>query len=162
MLLELRERMLEGPGGTERPLTKDEMIAYARSVDLAQFDCGGLTAFNEARYARNTVCENEHFELVLICWRPGQASAIHDHGSSYCLYLVIEGALEEGLYELGPDGEPVHTRTRTWHSGEITVAAGDDVHQIRNNSEQDLRTLHIYSPPLKQTSKNYTPVPRTA
>jgi len=162
MLLELRDRMLEGPGGTERPLTRDEMIAHARSVDVGAFDCGGHTGFNEARYARNTVFENDQFELVLICWRPGQASAIHDHGESHCLYLVIDGELEEELFELDADGTPVSVETRTWNKGEITVAAGPDVHQIRNGSDRDLRTMHIYSPPLKQTSKNFTPVPRTA
>jgi len=162
MLLELRERMLRGPAGVERPLTRDEMIAFAESVDVSCFDCAGRDEFNEARYARNTVFENEHFELVLICWRPGQASAVHDHGKSYCLYLVLDGELHEELFELDADGEPQPVKLRTWNTGEITVAAGHDVHQIRNDSGRDLKTLHIYSPPLKQTSRNFTPVPRTA
>ena len=154
--------MLEGPGGTDRPLTRDEMIAYAKSVDLSAFDCAGQTKFNEARYARNTVCETDHFELVLICWRPGQASAVHDHGRSNCLYLVIEGELEEELFELDESGEPRSVKVQQWQKGGITIAAGSDVHQIRNRSDRDLRTLHIYSPPLKQTVTNFTPVPRTA
>jgi len=162
MVLELRDRMLDGPGGTGRPLTRGEMIAYAKSVDVARFDSGGCDKFNETRYARNTVFENDQFELVLICWRPGQASAIHDHGKSYCLYLVLEGELREEMYEIDAEGVPVSTELRSWNTGEITVAAGDDVHQIRNDSGQNLRTLHIYSPPLRQTVKNFTPVPRTA
>ena len=162
MLLDLSERMLEGPERVERPLTREEMVAFAKSVDLAAFDCCGRDEFNEARYARNTICENEHFELVLICWRPGQASAVHDHGKSNCLYLVVDGELEEELFELDADGKPQSVKVRTWKKGGITVAGGDDVHQIRNCSDRDLRTLHIYSPPLKQTVTNFTPVPRTA
>ena len=150
------------PAGTERPLTRDEMVAFAQSVDVTRFDTAGHDQFNEARYARNTIFENEHFELVLICWRNGQASAVHDHGKSYCLYLVLDGELEEELFELDADGEPRSVTVQSWETGGITVAAGHDVHQIRNYSGRDLRTLHIYSPPLKQTVKNFTQVPRTA
>ncbi|MHC4938516.1 MAG: cysteine dioxygenase [Planctomycetota bacterium] len=162
MVLKLRDRMLEGPAGVERPFTKGELLEIARSVDLETLDDAGYERFNEARYARNVVFENEQFELVYICWRPGQASSIHDHGESWCLYLVLDGEFEEQVFELGDDGEPKMTLSRRWQTGEITVAAGDDIHRISNDTDRDLKTLHIYSPPLKQTSKNYTPVPRTA
>ena len=161
MVLKLLDQMLKGPGGTERPYTKEEMIELAEAVDLSSLDCGEFHTFNEERYARNTIFENEHFELVLICWRAGQASAIHDHGSSWCLYLVIDGEFEERLFELGADGEPAQTGARRWKTGEITVASGGDIHQIANDTTRDLVTIHIYSAPLKQTSKFYTPVPRT-
>jgi len=162
MVLKLRDRMIEGPAGIERPYTADELLEMARGVDLAAFDCAAQRSFIDARYARNTIFENEHFELVLICWKPGQASAIHDHGESLCLYLVIEGEFEERLFELGADGEPRQTGARTWKTGDITLATGPDVHQLVNAGPDNLITVHVYSPPLKQTSKNYTPVPRTA
>ena len=162
MVQALKNRMLAGPGGVERPYTPEEMRALAESVDLDAFECGDCRKFIDARYARNTVFENEHFELVLICWKPGQASAVHDHGDSYCLYLVVEGEFEERPFELGDDGEPVPTTQRRWQRGDITIAGGPDIHQIANDSGEDLVTVHIYSPPLKQTSKMFTPIPRTA
>ena len=161
MVLKLRDRMLEGPGGVERPYTKEEMIGFARGVDLSLFECGKFREYCDERYARNTVFENEHFELVVICWHAGQASAVHDHGQSFCLYLVANGEFEERLFELGDDGEPKQTGARRWKTGEITVAAGGDIHQIVNDTDHALMTIHIYSPPLKQTSKFFAPVPRT-
>jgi cysteine dioxygenase len=161
MVLKVRDRMLAGPGGVERAFTREEMLELARSVDLESIDCSGYEQFNEERYARNTIFENDHFELVFICWRPGQASAVHDHGASNCLYLVVDGEFEERLFELDEEGEPRRTSARRWKTGDITIAAGDDIHQIANDSDRDLKTLHIYSPPLKQTSKFFTPVPRT-
>ncbi|MEM8884462.1 MAG: cysteine dioxygenase family protein [Planctomycetota bacterium] len=161
MVQQLREHMLKGPGGVERPFSADEMRAAAESVDLASLDLGSHVQWNEERYARNTVFENEHFELVVICWRPGQASAVHDHGESLCLYLVIDGEFEERLFELGADGEPKQNLARRWKTGDITIASGGDVHQIANDTDRDLVTLHVYSPPLAQTSKYFTPVPRT-
>jgi len=162
MVFNLRERMIEGPAGIERPFTADEMLEIARSVDLETFECSPQRRFNDARYARHTIFENEQFELVLICWKPGQASAVHDHGESLCLYLVIEGEFEERLFELDEQGEPRQTGARRWKTGEITIATGADIHQLVNDTPNELVTVHVYSPPLKQTSKNYTPVPRTA
>jgi len=161
MVQKLCDAMLAGPGGVERPFLIEEMRSLAEGVDLDAFDPGEFRSFNEQRYARNTVFENEHFELVVICWRPGQASAVHDHGDSFCLYLVVDGEFEERLYELGTDGEPKPTTSRRWGKGGITIASGPDIHQIANDSDQDLLTVHMYSPPLKQTSKLFTPVPRT-
>ena len=162
MVLKLRDRMLVGPGGVERAYAKDELLELARGVDLSTLELGACRRFNEQRYARNTVFENEHFELVVICWRPGQASAVHDHGESFCLYLVVDGEFEERLFELDAGGEPKQTGVRRWETGQITIAGGADIHQIANTTDCDLATIHIYSPPLKQTSKFFTPVPRTA
>ncbi|MHC4453004.1 MAG: cysteine dioxygenase, partial [Planctomycetota bacterium] len=100
MVRKLRDRMLQGPAGIDRPFGRDELLDLARGVDLGALDSEGFVQFNEARYARNVVFANEHFELVYICWRPGQASAIHDHGESWCLYLVVDGEFEEELFEL--------------------------------------------------------------
>ncbi|MHC4952477.1 MAG: cysteine dioxygenase [Planctomycetota bacterium] len=162
MVDRLRESMLQGPAGVDRPFTRDELLKLAQAVDLESLDLGDRRRFNEARYARNSVFENDQFELVVICWRPGQASAIHDHGQSLCLYLVVQGEFEERLYELDPDGEPRQTGARRWRRGDITISGGPDVHALHNEGPEDLVTIHIYSPPLRQTSKNFTPVPRTA
>ena len=92
MVEALRDRMLQGPGGVERPFTAEEMVALAESVDES-FDCSNYRKFKCATYTRNRVHLNEHFELVVICWEPGQASSIHDHGRSNCLYRVIQGTM---------------------------------------------------------------------
>lgn len=38
--------------------------------------------FNEVRYARNLVERNQYFELIVICWKAGQQSPIHNHEGS--------------------------------------------------------------------------------
>ena len=40
--------------------------------------------FTENHYARNLIYKNSHFECLLLCWKPGQRSPIHDHASSIC------------------------------------------------------------------------------
>jgi cysteine dioxygenase len=161
MVLKLRDRILEGPGGVKRPLTAAEMEALARSVDLKTLDLTGYRRFQDECYARNTVLLNDQCELVVICWRPGQMSAVHDHGSSYCLYLVIEGTMVEERYRLR-DGKPEPVDERSFRRGDITIASGDSVHRINNRGEGDLVTVHIYSPPLGANMKLFTPIPRKA
>jgi cysteine dioxygenase len=161
MVLKLRDRILAGPGGVKRPLTAPEMEALARSVDLGTLDLAGYRRFQEECYARNTVLLNDQCELVVICWRPGQMSAVHDHGSSHCLYLVIEGTMVEERYRLR-DGEPEPVDERSFGRGDITIAKGDSVHRINNRGGKELVTVHIYSPPLGPGMKLYTPIPRKA
>src|SRR2546426_763531 len=38
--------------------------------------------FTDNRYARNLVYKTPYFECLVLCWKPGQRSPIHDHGSS--------------------------------------------------------------------------------
>ena len=161
MVLKLRDRILKGPGGVSRPLTPQEMEAIARSADLRTLDLTGYRRFQEECYARNTVILNGQCELVVICWLPGQISAIHDHGSSYCLYLVVEGTMVEERYRL-VDGKPEKTDERSFHPGDVTIAKGDSVHRINNRTHWNLVTVHIYSPPLGANMKLYTPIPRKA
>ncbi|HEX5135650.1 MAG TPA: cysteine dioxygenase family protein [Planctomycetota bacterium] len=161
MVLKLRDRILKGPGGVSRPLAPEEMEALARSVDLKALDLSGYHRFQEECYARNTVLLNDQCELVVICWQPGQMSAIHDHGSSYCLYLVVDGTMIEERYRLR-DGKPEPTGERSFGKGDITIASGESVHRINNRGEGKLVTVHIYSPPLGPNMKLYTPIPRKA
>jgi cysteine dioxygenase len=159
MVLIQRDHFLRGPGGATRPLTAEEMLAWARSLDLSKLDVSDYRKFQEKCYKRNTVLLNEHMELVVICWLPGQMSAIHDHGRSNCLYVVCEGSMQEELFRLGPDGKPVAERKRRFSRGDVTLAGGKDVHRISNPTDRELVTVHVYSPPLDESAKMYTPIP---
>ena len=159
MVGSLRDRMLVGPAGTERPFTADEMRQLAASVDIDHCDLSQHCGFKEGSYSRNRVHLNEHFELVVICWESGQASSIHDHGRSNCLYLVLGGEMTEEQFELGPDGMPRATGVSAFKAGEVTLVAGEYVHRINNRTAERLVTMHIYSPPLDEAVTHYTPVP---
>ena len=55
----------------------------------------------------------------------------------------------------GPAGE------RGFGRGDISVSAGHEIHRIHNRTDTDLVTVHIYSPPLGDTMKLFTPIPRS-
>jgi len=154
----LRDQLLASAAAT-RPLQPDEMVAFGGAVDLARLDLTGYREFCDTRYARNPVFRNEHFELVVICWRANQASSIHDHGRSHCLYVVVEGQMQEELFAVNDNGRPRRTRMRSFGRGETMIAAPADVHRIANIGGSELVTVHLYSPPLDEAVTNFTPIP---
>ena len=160
MVTKLLDRILQGEGGTARAMTADEMVAFARSVDLDGLCVKDFCQTKTECYTRNRVHLNDHFELVVICWKPGQESAIHDHGISNCLYLVVEGEMAEDRFRSVHEGDPEPTETKTYGKGDITLANGPEIHRIANRGDQNLITLHLYSPPLDENAKMFTPIPR--
>jgi len=154
----LRDRLLASPA-SHRPLRAEEILAFGRSVDLARLDLTSYRQFTPTRYARNSIHACEHFELVAICWLPKQASSIHDHGRSHCLYVIVEGEMQEEQFVLDDGGRPRRTQARQFGPGQITIAAPADVHRIVNATSENLVTLHLYSPPLDDNVTNFTPIP---
>lgn len=152
---------MSGPAGADRPLTADELIELAKGVDLDALDLGEYVNFQKKCYTRNVVFMNEHIELVVICWEPGQASSIHDHGESLCLYLVTGGTMQEEVFDSVAEGEtePEPTLVRDWPRGDITLAEGSTIHRLSNPTQGGLVTIHIYSPPLDDKVTNFTPLP---
>ena len=41
-------------------------------------------------YQRNVIKRTDHYELVAICWKPGQITPIHDHRGSDCAFIILE------------------------------------------------------------------------
>ena len=105
-------------------------------------------AFDDARYQRNTIAKTHWFELVLLCWKPGQATPIHDHEGSACAFKVIEGVATERRFTLENDGALTPNGHCHMPAGHVCAAKDGDIHLVVNEGDVDLITLHIYSPSL--------------
>ena len=56
--------------------------------------------FDKYKYTRNLVHEgNGKFNLMLLCWAPGNQSSIHDHANAHCFVKVLDGSLREVCYK---------------------------------------------------------------
>ena len=52
--------------------------------------------FDPYKYTRNLVHEgNGKFNLMLLCWAPGNQSSIHDHADAHCFVKNLDGVLKE-------------------------------------------------------------------
>ena len=106
--------------------------------------------FTDDRYARNLVHRTEDFEALVLCWKPGQRSPIHDHADSLCSVYVYDGVLSNDSYlrttaghvrpDVAEDGKP----------GSVFSIQKEEMHQVSNlDSSVSLVSVHFYLAPLE-------------
>jgi cysteine dioxygenase len=121
-----------------------------RALEITVEDVAEYVRFNEDHYLRNLVCSGEWYHLLVICWRSGQRSPIHDHAESTCGLRILKGTATETKFEMSPCALVKATFSRDLRPGEVAATQDADMHQMSNLQPEgrDLITLHIYSPPL--------------
>jgi len=106
--------------------------------------------FSSERYRRNLMRAGPSYHALILCWRSGQRSPIHDHRGSACGVRVLAGEATETIFQMTEEGHVFPVHTRQLPQGFICATQDSDIHQLSNlqPGRQDLVTLHIYSPPL--------------
>lgn len=143
------EHELLAHGGLIDEATARRLLARA---DLSPADVAPYVEESDDSYSRRCVVRGEHFELLVLTWRPGQASVAHDHSGSLCGLKVVQGRMTEQLFDSAADGHVRATGATQIEVGETSVDPGIVVHAIGNasDSEELLVTVHVYSPPLPE------------
>jgi cysteine dioxygenase len=132
------------------PLKRSAMARRLGHLDIRREDLAGWIDFSEVGYRRVLIHRTSLFEVLLLCWRSGQRSPIHDHAGSTCGVRVIAGTATETVYAASPCGRLYPVRTKRLAAGSVCVNHDAEIHQLANLARpgEDLITLHIYSPPL--------------
>jgi cysteine dioxygenase len=124
---------------------------YARGAS----DWRAFALFDEQHYTRNLVALEERFELMVLCWGPGQASPIHNHEGQDCWMAVLDGEIEEVRYPTPVAKGPGPLRSK----GSASFAAGQvafirdemGLHLVRPlRADRGCVTLHLYSMPYDE------------
>ena len=118
--------------------------------DLREF-----VVFDDEHYRRNLVSIGPWYEILVICWKSGQRSPIHNHAKSTCGLKVLAGVCTETVFDYSPCGQVVALHSASLTAGHITASQDTDTHQVSNlqPAGENLVTLHIYSPPLRSMQK---------
>lgn len=152
--LTLEEFVVEMSRTPVRELTHARFLDVVGRLRLSDELIESRTRFLDGEYARNLVLRTPHFELLVLCWRPGQQSTIHDHAGSLNAIRVHTGELTSRVFRpaagAAPGGGPVELVS------EERVTAGDPlvgvdrggIHQLADVSEDPLVTVHVYAPAL--------------
>ncbi|MEO9386856.1 cysteine dioxygenase [Chromobacterium phragmitis] len=133
-------------------LSLEQIRQFHRSLRLSAQDLAPFRHFDDERYRRNRIYRDERCELLLLCWRNGQRSQIHNHKGSLCGVRVIEGVATETVFETTLAGQLAARETRELAAGSLVINGHLDIHQVANLQDggEDLVTLHLYSPPLSR------------
>lgn len=119
-------------------------------LPLEREDFEPFIRFSDSCYQRCLLHRGPAYEALVLSWRSGQRSPIHDHAGSACVLRVLEGVATETIFAPSPCGQLFPTRSRSARAGAIRASFDSDIHQLANLEPpgHDLVTLHVYSPPL--------------
>lgn len=138
----------------QEPLDCSNAGPLLRDIDLSPEEAHPLCQFDDV-YVRTVIRRNDRYEAILIAWRPGQFSPIHDHGVSECGARIIAGTATETLYRpgVGDPGAPGYWKegpTFRYFVGNVMLAEHGAFHRMGcdETAPEPLITLHLYSPPL--------------
>jgi predicted metal-dependent enzyme (double-stranded beta helix superfamily) len=99
------------------------------------------------RYSRTLLYRDpqRRFTVLLLTWRPGQASPIHDH-DCWGVVGVVRGAISEVEYDRR-DGKLIKSsRKEVARRGQVTSVnpPDSDVHRMANETRGLTVTIHVY------------------
>jgi cysteine dioxygenase len=149
-----------------------DVLSLARLIEVLKRDCSVINAtrmraildrlvlgsdevtphalFSDRRYARNLVYNDTRFEVMIMCWKAGQRSSIHDHAGSLGGLKILHGELTESVFGRGANGMIKSLSSVDHAVGASRVEETSLIHQISNLQAEDGTALsvHIYIPPL--------------
>jgi cysteine dioxygenase len=166
------EDFIHGLTSFERDLiTKDGVARYCDSMRLSADALKPYSFFRDDCYTRNLVYRDDLFEVMVICWAPGQKTTVHTHNGQLGWMDMPQGEVHvhnfqylgcnaaENQNVVGMDClagateinlEKKNTVT-SYQGGPIyTVDKLHTIHQIENAdpSKEGVVSLHIYSLPI--------------
>lgn len=127
-----------------------QIYDWLERSEISETDLQPYVGFKEGNYFRHRVCRNKLVEMLVLCWRPGQRTPIHDHNGSHGGVKVWQGLLWETIFTYDEVTGLEYKSGRELPTGSVTGSDVPDIHQLGNPdvSEKDLITLHVYAPPL--------------
>ena len=135
---------------TAREMKLPDLRRLIQNLTPAPGEITPYRQFAENHYARNLVYKSRDFEVLVLCWRAGQRSPIHDHGSSICTVYTVEGMLSSDNYRRSSSGHIRADYSEDFKPGSVLSIQTTEIHQVSNLHEsEELVSLHFYLAPLE-------------
>lgn len=152
-------------------ITRDDVLDFCAGLQITDSSLAPYIFFDENFYTRNMIYRSDLFEVMTICWQPGQKTAVHTHNGQLCWMITQRGNMGVVDYKwLGcdhPENQNVvgldclagsgHTRLDVVREVEVctggpilTADKLQTIHRLYNLSESDEQaiSIHIYSRPI--------------
>jgi cysteine dioxygenase len=129
----------------------DDIESWIARTRLSAAERRAFVRFDQNAYRRNLVCRRDDYEALVLCWRPGQHSPVHDHRGSRCTLAILAGEAIEVRFERDAADRLRAVSYQPLPTGAVTSSVDSDLHVVANWTRPscDLVTLHVYSPPLR-------------
>jgi len=157
------------------PITTTRVLDLLPQVRPSAEALAPYMLWSSDRYTRNLIYRDQFFEVLALCWLPGQKTAVHTHDGQLGWVTMVQGELDCRDYRfvrppLEETSSPDESQFRPYFSARtrrvevellastICVADGSvavvdrrqTTHQIANreHSKHGSVSLHIYSKPI--------------
>ena len=117
------------------------ILSFYRSTDWKEY-----VNINDETYNKGIVFRNDIFEIIIITWGRNQGADLHDHADNGCWLKILDGSLEEKLY----DNDLNIVNINTLKKGSMGFM-NNGYHSISNTNDGITVSLHIYNPPNHKT-----------
>ena len=119
--------------------------------DVPSRDLEPYFRWNSRPYTRTCIHRNDDFELLVICYEPGQRTSIHDFNSETAWVHPVMGEVVEERFTLDPSGRLVRAKEMRLHPGQLDAfSKGSDIHRFSNRGPDRAVTLNLYARPMSQ------------
>lgn len=140
-LTQLIETLKDTPSG--------QFASIPQHLSLTKTDILPYATFSPISHTRNCLEFNERFELILLCWEPGQMTAIHDHGGEECWVYFMDSQFEEIIYERDRSNVK-RSLSKMATSGAVSYMSDFlGVHSLKNIGNSRGFSLHLYAKPIR-------------
>ncbi|MBK6754183.1 MAG: cysteine dioxygenase family protein [Flavobacteriales bacterium] len=107
--------------------------------------------WNTRHYTRTCINRNEDFELLVICYEPGQRTSIHDYDSQTAWIHPVIGEVVEVRYTTLPGDVLKLTSEIHLHPGTVdSLTNGKSIHRFVNLGPERAVTLNLYAKPMSK------------
>ncbi|HUJ93617.1 MAG TPA: cysteine dioxygenase family protein [Terriglobales bacterium] len=142
-----------------------EILRFLEIAPVAPDTLASYLTWDRQHYTRNLIDKTPLYELIAICWEPGQVSSVHNHRDQNCWMAVPIGRLlVENYRTISQDIDRGVCKLEMAETVEMNfdhpcaVDPLEPVHRVRNPRELNQRavSLHVYSRPF-DTCVVYSP-----
>jgi len=107
--------------------------------------------WNSEHYTRTCINRNEDFELLVICYGPGQRTSIHDYDSQMAWVHPVIGEVVEERFTFTPEQGLQREREFLLNSGSgDSILHGNAIHRFANLGPERAVTLNLYAKPMRK------------
>jgi len=148
------DRALQGCRGPEEASCQTCDILRKYSQERIELPVE-LTQNGNECYARHLIHRSQPngYCVVAMVWGPGQGTAVHDHGGTWCVEGCMQGELQITSYRLNEETAAGISLSR---EGSVNVSPGCvgclippfEHHKIENVSGANAITIHVYGEEL--------------
>lgn len=127
-------------------IDRKKLIDIISKAKLSEKDFSEYTTFDHPdseSYGRKLIFDNGNFKILLMSWRVGDFTAIHNHGYTEwgCVYFF--GEATHRLYKMVDDKLKL-VKKDYFLEGQIASVCEDLIHLMGNSSLKYFTTLHVY------------------